>query len=327
MGLLGRLFTTFLVLGLSAACARASGPGKLREPVALSTAGPKPDAASRPPDRAGTKAFIWKATRAGEQTKTVYLVGSVHVGRSDWYPLDPVFHRAYEESEALVVEVDLTQTDPAQMQAILAEYAVLEGGKTLRDVLSEPTWQRLTAYCREKRMNLEALELLEPWFLSMTIVLARYAEQGYTQPGIDAHFLSLGDKTVLALESLRYQLELFDNFEPEIQELLLLDAMEGHLQTGGDLGGLAQAWSEGDAGAIARMLEVEEEDPKLAPLREKLIDERNRNMGAGIEKILETRDTVLVVVGAGHVVGRGGLVDLLGRRGFEVVQLRRVGSR
>src|ERR687895_589312 len=54
------------------------------------------------------KSFLWKVT-SGE--RVVYLAGSVHALTADVYPLNPAFERAFEASDTLVEEIDLSQGD------------------------------------------------------------------------------------------------------------------------------------------------------------------------------------------------------------------------
>ncbi len=62
-------------------------------------------------------------------------------------------------------------------------------------------------------------------------------------------------------------------------------------------------------------------DPQLVPIYEKLIDERNRKMVSKIEDYLRGKGTYFVVVGAGHLIGEKGIVEVLRKKGLRVQQL------
>jgi len=62
-------------------------------------------------------------------------------------------------------------------------------------------------------------------------------------------------------------------------------------------------------------------DPSLAPVVQKLFDERNVKMLAKIEGYLNSNGSYFVIVGAGHLVGKRGLVELLKSKGYAVEQL------
>ena len=82
-----------------------------------------------------------------------------------------------------------------------------------------------------------------------------------------------------------------------------------------------RAWTTGDAKGMESIMGSLQEDRGMSSMYEKLIYERNRNMAAKIEGYLETKETYFVVVGAGHVVGEKGIVEILRRKGYHVAQL------
>ncbi len=69
------------------------------------------------------------------------------------------------------------------------------------------------------------------------------------------------------------------------------------------------------------MTKSSKEDPRLAPIQEKLIYDRNRKMISRIEGYLREKGTYFVVVGAGHLIGERGIVEALRKKGYPVEQL------
>jgi hypothetical protein len=63
------------------------------------------------------------------------------------------------------------------------------------------------------------------------------------------------------------------------------------------------------------------EDKRLLPIYERLVYERNRNMASKVEDYLRTKETYFVVVGAAHLVGKQGIIEILKGKGFVVEQL------
>ncbi len=81
-------------------------------------------------------------------------------------------------------------------------------------------------------------------------------------------------------------------------------------------------WQAGDSAAVeALIFQSINEEPELMPVYEKLIDERNIQMAAKIEAFLKTNNRYFVVVGAGHLVGKGGIIDRLRKKGYVVEQM------
>jgi uncharacterized protein YbaP (TraB family) len=83
-----------------------------------------------------------------------------------------------------------------------------------------------------------------------------------------------------------------------------------------------RAWKTGDVKNMESIATKPlAEDKNLSSLYEKLIYERNRNMVLRIEEFLKTKETYFVVVGAGHLVGKKGIIEMLKGKGYHVEQL------
>ncbi|MBI1811725.1 MAG: TraB/GumN family protein, partial [Nitrospirae bacterium] len=84
---------------------------------------------------------------------------------------------------------------------------------------------------------------------------------------------------------------------------------------------LLQAWLTGDAKGIESIASRVNGDRRIARIYEKLYYERNANMTSMIEEFLKTNESYFVVVGAGHLVGNKGIIELLKRKGYHVEQI------
>jgi uncharacterized protein YbaP (TraB family) len=78
------------------------------------------------------------------------------------------------------------------------------------------------------------------------------------------------------------------------------------------------AWHRGDTGQLERLLS--EGFDKFPDLYRILTTDRNRRWLPRIEGMLHEKQDYLVIVGALHLVGRDGVVALLERQGYKVVQ-------
>jgi uncharacterized protein YbaP (TraB family) len=85
---------------------------------------------------------------------------------------------------------------------------------------------------------------------------------------------------------------------------------------------LVQAWTSGDTKGVESIITRSlAEDKGLSSIYEKLIYERNRSMASKIEDYLKTKESCFVVAGAGHLVGKRGIIEILKAKGFLVEQL------
>ena len=85
---------------------------------------------------------------------------------------------------------------------------------------------------------------------------------------------------------------------------------------------LLEAWNSGDIKGVEKiMTQSVTEDSRFAPIYEVLIYDRNKSMASKIEDFLKTEETYFVIVGAGHLVGERGIVEILKRKGYSVEQM------
>ena len=89
-----------------------------------------------------------------------------------------------------------------------------------------------------------------------------------------------------------------------------------------DLIKLYNAWDDGNTPEMEDLiLEGIEDSPELQMINKKLLDERNYSMEEKIEVFLQDDETYFVVVGAGHLVGENGIINLLKGKGYAPTQL------
>lgn len=299
MQLLKRVFTG-LLLGASAALAH--GAPACEDPGA---------------------SMLWKV-EAGD--RNVYLFGSIHMGKADFYPLKPAVEAAFDASEHLVFEVDpASMADPSLLVEIQSR-GMLPAGQTLADVLSPPVLQDLREAMTRAGLPVDTLMRMKPWLLTMTLTALQMTRGGYSpQFGLESYFM--GRKPpgmdVLELESVREQIGYLEALNAEsflAYTLAGLDAPPEELER------MMDAWRCADHEGLKTVLFEDFEtdaDPALAGLKVKLIDERNRRMAQGVRDFIQTGEgDYFVVVGAAHLLGEGSVVDLLRRAGVEVQPVR-----
>jgi len=269
------------------------------------------------------KAFIWKAVKDDNPNKVVFLLGSIHMGTKDSFPLNEVIEQAYQNSDKLVVEVDITTGSQQEMAAKVLSIAMLPKGSTLETIVSEDTWAALVDFIAKHNMPKESFLRFKPWFAAITVATLRMNDLGYSQEfGIDRYFLKKAQKPVLELETVDSQLSLFDNMSVELQELMLEDALSGNMQVSQNPKLLFNAWRTGNTAAMENIIMSEvRAEPKFSPFLKVLLTDRNLVMKNTLDTFLISENKLLVVVGAAHLVGKLGLVSLFKKTGWTVKQL------
>jgi hypothetical protein len=254
---------------------------------------------------------------------TVYLAGSIHVLPADDTSLPPAFERAYADSAKLVMELDLGKLDPMEAGEWMLEKGALPPGTKLRTVLGEQRYGRVAAAAASLGMNMLGLDLQRPWVVGLEITEYAYSHEGYdADQGVEEQLVARAradGKPTGGLETLPEELAGLVGL-PQQDQVRMLDQTLDELQDiKAEMRDIVGAWRRGDAAHLAALLSTEYQS--FPALYKPLVTDRNQLWLPQLQEMLRGKDNVLVVVGALHVVGEGGLLELLRKQGYTVKQL------
>lgn len=254
---------------------------------------------------------------------TVYLAGSVHLLPAQDAALPDAFDRAYRDSAILVMELDLGKLDPEQLAGWMQQHGTLSGDTTLRAVLGERRYARTAAAASGLGAPMSLLDTQTPWVIGVELTELEYLRLGYDpEQGVEEQLLRRAradGKPTAGLETVDEELGGLERL-PREEQLKILDQTLSELQdTQADMLVVLGAWRRGDAARLATLLS--KEFGEFPDLYRTLVTDRNRHWLPQIEQFLRNDSNTLVVVGALHLVGRGGLLELLRQDGYQPVQL------
>jgi hypothetical protein len=252
------------------------------------------------------------------------VLGSIHYLKKEVYPLDEKIEKAFDQSNILGVEANVENVSKMDVQK-LVESAFYSGDETLEKHLSPEAFELVKKQLTELGASLEAANKYRPWFLALSLASIEIVKLGFDPNyGIDRYFLSKATekKKIVELESLEYQINLFSALSEKDQELFILYTLKDIKVLEQELDKLIKAWTAGDEKGIESIMTKSiKEDKRLVPVYEKLVIERNKKMVSKIEEYLKEKETFFVIVGAGHLVGNQGIIELLKGKGFLLEQL------
>lgn len=296
----------FALLGLACASAPAPVPAAAEAPAPVE------------------RAFLWEVKSAQEQGGTMYVVGSIHLGRPGELSFPASMDAAFARSDALVVEVDVGTVDALALQRFILEQGMLPPNQRLSERLDPETAKLLGPAAERVGLPLAGLERMRPWVVAVTLSVMELQRAGYQAGlGVDRVFLdrARGAKEILELETAEGQLRMLAGLPEPLQDAMLREQLSRSEQFTQGLERIIAAWKAGDAEGMAALVFPEVADPALRPVYEKLFYERNARMARALGGMLAQPRTWFVVVGAGHVVGPEGVVALLEKQGHRVRQL------
>lgn len=252
----------------------------------------------------------------------VHLLGSVHVLKEEHYPLPPVFESAFSNASIAVFETDVGGMMKSETQAKLLSKATLPDGVFLKDHLSKETYTNLLAYLKDNELPEVLVSKLRPGFAMMTLVMLEVQKLGFqAEQGMDLYFYRLAEKQkkpIRELESLEFQVNLVCELGKDEGNSLVKSTLEDLKDAKTKFGELLAAWQRGDEAELEKLLnEANRKEPELM---KRLVTDRNASWTPQIEQFAKGTNNVAVVVGAAHLVGKDGVVDLLRKRGWTVTQ-------
>lgn len=269
-----------------------------------------------------SKSFLWQIK---SKSNTVYLYGTIHVGKNSFYPLSDAVEGAFKKSAKLVVEADVTNLDTMAATLPLMKYTP---PASLDTQIPKPILERLKVQFARYKIPYEEVKQLKPFMAGGLLVIAEMTRLGYDQRyGVDGYFIEkavLGGKEVLELESVEQQMKLLSSLPPEEQEAFLSNAITAleSGKTADQITGMVNAWSIGDTLLLQEVVKKANEGMRMTEaLDEKVLYGRNPAMLSKIEGYLAGEKIHFVAAGAMHLVGKRGLVEMLKAKGYEVKQL------
>ena len=253
----------------------------------------------------------------------LYLLGTIHAGRAEMYPLGGAAEEAYQNAGVLAVELDLYASGGNLLSAPESAALLMYGPEdSIKNHLSPETCALgMEAFAMPERTLLRMKPAL--WYSLAEHRIIAGAGLDAAQ-GVDWRLLERAHedgKRIDELESAALQmaalLSIPENvIDREVQAMLTCPE-----ESAQGMRALFEAWRQGDEEALLSLLEesMEEEDD----LSGVLIHSRNDGFEERALKYLNSGETALIAVGAFHIIGKNGLAEKLARAGCTVEKIAR----
>ncbi len=273
--------------------------------------------------------FMWELQNG--DTK-MYLLGSIHLMPEDTYPLDEKIKSCFEKADVLAIEADPTKIDQTKVQQLIQANGLYPPGETLKANIDSVLYKKVEAVFTSFGMPMQQINMYKPWFVSLNLEMLEIQKTKLdTKLGIDMHFINQAnekDLEIIELESGIGQIEMLVDFPEESQVQYLEYTLENYENVHELFDTMITAWKTGDADLMnkatkKKMLDFCKTMPGLEEYYEKLFLQRDNKIVEKLDNMLKSNEkkTYFVVVGAGHLIGEDGLLQLLKSRGYKAKQL------
>lgn len=269
-----------------------------------------------------TGSTLWKIEKqVGSKQVSNYVFGTVHLPdlRVANFPLS--LQSSLDQVNTIVLEVIL---DPETMQQ-LAQRMQAKSGRGIDSILTQQQLEKLQTALVKRNLSINTVKHLKPWLIATQLMLPAHsaANASLTLEMQLSEYANARNAKLAQLESADEQLDLFDTL-PESEQIELLMSSVNSLDKVDDLTEvLMQAYLQGNLEKIIEMndkLSAEEKNPRLQDLMTKLVQKRNQLMFQRMQKYIQKGHT-MIAVGALHLAGEEGLLNLLQQQGWTVTPL------
>lgn len=261
----------------------------------------------------------------------IYLLGTIHIGEEDMYPLSDAVEKAYQDADILAVEMDLIAAQQDMSQMMQYSLALMyTDGTTIQDHIDPETYA----------LGVENLGQPEAVIKRMRPVawLSLAQDQSYSRIGqsaewgVDMMLLQRAHeegKVIHELEGMESQMNTMLAMPEEIVEFQLQQYLSYPEAADLSMKLLSAAWRYGNEEIFSLLLAQEsvsipkELQQAYDAYAENLLHSRDDLFEQKAKEYLASGEKVLFAVGAAHIVGEGALAERLANAGYEVKEIGR----
>ena len=256
-----------------------------------------------------------------------YLFGTIHLIDSESFFLPEGLLTAFDRSRSVVFEIDMAEMNDMSAMMGIMQRAFMAGGVTLKDLINTEDYQIVESHFNEMGLPFFMLDRIKPMFLTILSDPSIAGGDGMDLMsgggGMKSYEVELNKmaeaagKPVSGLETIDFQMSLFDSIPYTIQAEMLVETIKnpGTMDGVGSLEQITQIYVRQDIEEMVSM--VNDDSAGFGDHTDFIL--KNRNI-AWIAPMIEKMEkgSVFFAVGAGHLAGDYGVIRLLRNEGYTV---------
>lgn len=257
---------------------------------------------------------------ARDADSEIYIFGTIHLRRPGSAWGGPAAQAALARADTVWTEILMGEGAEQALAQQMIRYGMAPRDRPLSTWLTPDQRTRLAAAARRMNVDPAILEPMRPWLAGLMLSVLPMVQAGYDpEAGVDQAVEEAAPTGARrrAFETAEQQLGFFSQLSPEAEVAFMMDAIDGIEEGVEDLNEMDGAWARGDLESLERMVVTDTRD-QSPELYDVILVRRNH---AWVETLMEELDgsgVQFVAVGAGHLLGEDGLVELLRARGVPV---------
>lgn len=261
--------------------------------------------------------LLWKVSGKGLK-KPSYIYGTFHIMcKKDIIFTESVLP-AIKSADEVYFEMNLDDMSNT-LGALM--FLNMKEGKSLKDFYTEAEYKRVSKFMKDTiGMPLAFLEKMKPMLIE-SLFYTKYLDCEKSS-GVEMELMNLvkkEKKPIKGFETVKDQGAVFDSIPYKLQAEALLKSIDKFTETKKDFYKMYNLYKAQNLSALAPMMEDDSLFTKYTYL---LLDKRNMNWIEQMKKIIPQK-TLFIAVGAGHLLGKKGLLTLLAKEGYRIESVKK----
>uniref|UniRef100_UPI003784A41D TraB/GumN family protein n=1 Tax=Sphingorhabdus sp. TaxID=1902408 RepID=UPI003784A41D len=191
-----------------------------------------------------------------DEDTTIYLFGSIHLLKPGLGWFDDGVKTAFDSSDQLVLE--LVEPPAAESQALFGKLAMDQQGKTLRSKMNDADRAVYEAAMGKLGIPAPAFDPFEPWAAGITLSVVAMQKSGFDpNSGVEKQLTAaakVSNKPVAGLETMEFQLGLFDTLPEAEQITFLVEAAKMIDDTSSMMDKMVNMWASADTESLGQLM-------------------------------------------------------------------------
>ncbi len=256
--------------------------------------------------------LLWEVSGKG-LSKPSYLFGTFHLMCKEDMVFSKNFTNALSNANMLVMEMDLSDS---KNTFGAMDFIQMKDGESLSKLLSKKDYDRASKFFKDSlKMSLSFFDNMKPAFLQALFypLMMTCKQTGSLEEAIMLE-AKKAKKQIKGLETIELQSALLDNVSYQEQAKSLMELIDDFQKQKVNFEQLLNSYRSQNAIEIIKLIET---DPEFKNQKANLLDNRNMNWVNQFEQLMP-QSSLFVAVGAGHLFGEQGLIQLLQKKGYHL---------
>ncbi|MCG8576339.1 MAG: TraB/GumN family protein [Flavobacteriales bacterium] len=259
--------------------------------------------------------LLWKIE--GKGCVTSYMYGTMHMIEAPYYNMTQTMMDKIQSSKAIIMEVD-GMPNPIESFNMMS----LDSGTVHQYFTKDQMAQILEFFDQELDTSPESFHRLygpmKPFFILQAMT------QGYFEGETKSYDLDImamagtNDIPIVGLETIQEQLGFFDIISQEEMAGMIMEGIENFEKEKKDTKKMMKIYHSQKVEKLIPLMN--KQSPELMQFSDIFLYDRNKRWIPKIEKEISDKQC-FIAVGAGHLFGEGGVIDLLEKEGYTLTAI------